>query len=213
MKITKFGHCCLLVEVRGVRILTDPGSFSVGQDVVGKVNLVLITHEHQDHIHIDSLKNILSNNPQATIITNTAVGKLLEKENIAFVLLEDGQKYNYEKLSIEGVGKDHAFMFQGIPVVQNTGFLIGGDLFYPGDAFPKISQKFSVLALPVSGPWMKLSEALEYAEMVKPKICFPVHDALLSQVGMNVTCRISKMVLEKSGIEFREIKIGEEMEF
>ena len=203
----------MLVEEGGVRIITDPGSFSTGQDTVGNIDLILITHEHQDHIHIDSLKKILSNNPQVTIITNTAVGKLLEKENIAYVILEDGQKYDYEALSIQGVGKDHAFMFQGIPIVQNTGFLIGDALFYPGDAFPKISQKFSVLALPVSGPWMKLSEAIEYAEMLKPKVCFPVHDALLSQVGMSVTCRISKMVLEKAGIEFREMKIGEETEF
>ncbi|MBI2052837.1 MAG: MBL fold metallo-hydrolase, partial [Candidatus Ryanbacteria bacterium] len=28
MKITKFGHCCLLIKENGVRILTDPGTYS-----------------------------------------------------------------------------------------------------------------------------------------------------------------------------------------
>ena len=30
MKITKYGHCCLLIEVENKRVLTDPGAFSDG---------------------------------------------------------------------------------------------------------------------------------------------------------------------------------------
>jgi len=29
MKITKLGHCCLLIETKGKRVLTDPGSYTV----------------------------------------------------------------------------------------------------------------------------------------------------------------------------------------
>ena len=32
MKITKFGHCCMLVEEKGLRILVDPGNFSTAQN-------------------------------------------------------------------------------------------------------------------------------------------------------------------------------------
>ena len=56
MKITKFGHCCLLIEENGVRILTDPGTYSTQQSEVKNIDFVLITHEHADHFHIDSLK-------------------------------------------------------------------------------------------------------------------------------------------------------------
>lgn len=30
MRLTKFGHSCLLVEEGGARVLLDPGSFSEG---------------------------------------------------------------------------------------------------------------------------------------------------------------------------------------
>lgn len=32
MKITKLGHCCLLIEIRGTRFLTDPGSYTTSQN-------------------------------------------------------------------------------------------------------------------------------------------------------------------------------------
>lgn len=91
MKITKFGHCCLLIEENGVRILTDPGTYSTQQSEVKNTDFVLITHEHADHFHIDSLKALLKNNPQAKVITNKSVCVLLEKENIAFSIVENGQ--------------------------------------------------------------------------------------------------------------------------
>ncbi len=70
MKITKFGHCCLLIEEKGVRILTDPGTYSTQQSEVKNIDFVLITHEHADHFHVDSLKALLKNNPQAKVIPN-----------------------------------------------------------------------------------------------------------------------------------------------
>lgn len=52
MKITKFGHCCLLIEENGVRILTDPGTYSTQQSEVKNIDFVLITHEHADHFQL-----------------------------------------------------------------------------------------------------------------------------------------------------------------
>ena len=49
MKITKFGHSCLLVEEGGARILLDPGKYSILQNNVENVDAIVITHEHQDH--------------------------------------------------------------------------------------------------------------------------------------------------------------------
>ena len=63
-----------------MKILTDPGTYSTQQNEVKNIDVVLITHEHQDHFHIDSLKALLKNNPQVKIITNKSVGALLEKK-------------------------------------------------------------------------------------------------------------------------------------
>jgi L-ascorbate metabolism protein UlaG (beta-lactamase superfamily) len=54
MKITKYGHCCLLIEERGIRILTDPGAFTanIHSSLTG-IDVILYTHEHADHYHLD----------------------------------------------------------------------------------------------------------------------------------------------------------------
>lgn len=214
MKIKKIGHCCLVVEERGVRLLTDPGAYSSGQEDERDVSAILITHEHQDHLHLDSLKLILDNNPQAQIITNTAVGKKLAELNIPFDKVEHGQKIVVGGLEIEGFGEKHAEIFEEFGMVQNTGYFIGEKLFYPGDAFTNPGRKVDILALPVAGPWMKLSEAIIYAKQVNPKCAFPVHDGLLSAQSVGgTTKRIPAAVLEQLGIRFVPMSAGDEQEF
>lgn len=211
MKITKFGHCCLLIEENGVKILTDPGIYSTRQDGIKNIDIVLITHEHQDHLHINSLKAVLSNNPQVKVITNTTVGMLLEKENIAFSVVEDGQNSDVNGVLIEGFGKNHALMHTSIPPIQNTGYFIANKLFYPGDAFTNPGKQVKILALPVAGPWMRLLEAINYALEIKPKTCFPVHEGILKQPGS--THAIPPKVLEPKGIKFVILEIDKEHEF
>ena len=85
MNIKKLGHCCFVVEPKeGVRIMTDPSFLDYGGEsaLERDISAVLITHEHADHFHIDSVKEVLKNNPAAKIITNSAVASLLEKEGI-----------------------------------------------------------------------------------------------------------------------------------
>jgi len=135
MNITKLGHCCLVIEDKGVRILTDPGNYSTTQNDIKEIDLVLITHEHQDHFHVDSLKQVMKNNPKAKIITNKGVAKFLDSEGIKYELLEHGQKKNFKEVSIEGFGDKHAEIYKSWLSVQNTGYFISERLFYPGDAF------------------------------------------------------------------------------
>ena len=106
MKSTKFGHCCLLVEENGVRILTDPGSYSTQQTQVKNIDFVLITHEHEDHLHVDSLKALLENNPQAKIITNKSVGALLEKEGIGCICFSPLAQGLLTDKYLKGIPKD-----------------------------------------------------------------------------------------------------------
>src|SRR5574340_544363 len=106
MKITKYGHCCLLIEEDGLRILIDPGSYSTLPDGLDSIDLVLVTHEHQDHLHVDSLKAVLKGNPEVKVITNKSVSSLLEKEGIAHQLIEEGQKITEKDVLVEAFGKE-----------------------------------------------------------------------------------------------------------
>ena len=213
MKITKFGHCCLLIEENGLHILTDPGIFTKTQDSIHNIDIVLITHEHADHLHIESLKNVLKNNPGARILTNSGVAKLLDKEEIAFELLEDGGNTIINNLLIEGIGTEHATIYREFGSVINTGYLINSKLFYPGDAFTVPENSVDILAVPVAGPWMKISEAIDYAKAVKPRICFGVHDGVLVKDMKGFGQMLMNEFLGEEGIEYVHIPDGDSMEF
>lgn len=210
MKITKFGHCALLIEEGGLRIITDPGSYSTIPNDLQNIDIILITHEHADHYHVESLVKILKNCPKAKIITNKSVGKLLDKENISYQVVEDGESTNISGILIEGFGNDHIEIYKAFNLVQNTGYFIAEKLFYPGDAFYDPKKKVDILALPVAGPWCKISEAVDYALSVKPRVTFPVHDAVLKIIGGNH--KVPEMVLKKNGIDFVVPEIGKTIE-
>jgi L-ascorbate metabolism protein UlaG (beta-lactamase superfamily) len=211
MIVTKLGHCCLLIKEDNLTILTDPGSFSTAQDILTGIDVILITHEHADHFHIESLKTVLKNNPEAKIFTVKGVGVLLEKEGISYQLLEHRQSVTEKGVLIEGFGEQHADMYPGWPRVDNCGYFIANKLFYPGDAFTNPGKEVDVLALPVAGPWMKLSEAIDYAKELKPKKAFPVHDGILKQPGM--AHRLPEKFLSEVGIEWMALNENEHHEF
>ncbi len=213
MLITKLGHCCLLVEENGLRILTDPGAYSSAQDSLKNIDVVLITHEHQGHFHIPSLETVLKNNPLAKVITNKAVGKLLMERNIAFSLIEHSGKTTIKDVLIEGCGQFHTPIHSSLPPVQNTGFFIAEEFFYPGDAFYIPKKKVRILALPVAGPWMKLSDAITYATEIKPDVCFPVHDGMLQEGRLGPVHSLPQSILPKKGIQFVILEEGKKKEF
>ena len=213
MKITKLGHCCLLVEEGGLRVLTDPGAYSTAQNDLTNIDLVIITHEHQDHLHIESLKIILKNNPDAHVITNSAVGKILTSENIAHEIVEDGENTTIGQLDIEGHGKDHAYIYKTVSSVQNTGYFIGRRLFYPGDALYNPPKPVEVLALPVAGPWLTVGDAIDYAKAVAPKVCFPVHDGMINFDLPVPTHRFPQKILSECNIKFVPMVEGSTEEF
>jgi len=210
MKITKLEQRCLLVEENGIAILIDPGSYPA-QNSLKNVDFVIFTHEHSDHFHLDSLKILIKDNPKLEIITNKSVGLILEKESIIFNMVEHGRNFNASGIMIEGFGKNHAQMHSSIPVVQNTGYFIANKLFFPGDAFIFPKKQIEILALPVAGPWMKLSEAIDYALEIKPKVCFPMYEDVSEE--NNVVYRVPLKILESKGIKFTVLEIKKDYEF
>jgi L-ascorbate metabolism protein UlaG (beta-lactamase superfamily) len=210
MKIRKLGHCCLVIETKGKRVLTDPGSYTLESHCqLENIDYILFTHEHPDHYHIDSLKIVLEKNPQAIVYANNSVGDLLKEEGIAHTLVSNGEKVFLDEISLVGIGEKHAEMHDSIPQSSNTGYFIDERLWYPGDAFTNPERGVEILALPVSGPWMKIGEAIDYAIQIKPKVAFPVHDG--TKWGSSHT--LPAKILPNHGIEFIIMTEGDEKEF
>lgn len=200
----------MAIETDGVRILTDPGAWTTAQNHVRDIDAVLITHEHPDHLHVNSLREVMKNNPQSVIYTNSGAAKILEKEGVTFQRLEHGQEKNIEGVSVEGHGEKHAEIYPTVPPVVNTGYLIAKRFFYPGDALYVPKASVEVLALPVAGPWIKIAEAVEYAKSIHPRLCFPVHDGMLKITGPFHA--LPEKVLSSRGVQFTVIKDGDSLE-
>jgi L-ascorbate metabolism protein UlaG (beta-lactamase superfamily) len=208
MHITKLGHCCMLIEVNGKKIMTDPGGWSdFKQNVITDVDIILITHEHGDHLHTESLHRVLKNNPEAIVVTNTSVGKILKNEQISFEKLEDTENNTVAGIYLEGHGKMHKEIYGDMGMVQNTGYFIENTFFYPGDALTDPKKQVEALALPVVGPWLNIKDTINYAKALKPKIAFPVHDGMLKITGPFHA--LPKNLLTPEGIDVR-LPEGEE---
>lgn len=201
-----------MIEEGGLKILTDPGVWTVEeQSRETGIDLILITHEHPDHLHTDSLKRILENSPGAKVITNSGVGKILQSQSIGFELLEDGHKIELGGIKFSGHGKEHAEIYKDFGLVQNTGFFIGERLFYPGDSFFNPGLPVEILALPIEGPWMAIREALDYALKIRPRTAFPVHDGMLKSFAINH--KLAGEILPEQGIDFHALNAGDQAEF
>ena len=69
-----------------------------------------------------------------------------------------------------------------------------------------------VLATPTGGPWLKLAEAIDFVDAVRPRVAFPTHDAPLSEIGQKgVDARLSATV-EANGGTYHPLAPGEVIE-
>lgn len=210
MHIRKLRHCCMVITVGKTIIVTDPGIYSLEQhDKISHADIVLITHEHADHFHIESLEALLKRSPQTSVIANDAVGAILGGEGIEHHIMEHGDVIDHKGIHIEAYGKKHAVIHQSLPVVSNVGFLLENKLFYPGDALTDPGKPVDVLALPTVGPWLKVSESIDYGLKLKPRVAFPVHDAIAPVGFMH---HVFEKALSENGIEFVKLEEGGELD-
>lgn len=211
MRITKIGHCCFVIEDAGKKILTDPGAWTIEQNSVKGIDIVLITHEHPDHFHLESLNVVLANNPMAKVVTNSRVAQLLAEQGIEATVIEDSDTMTIEGIALAGFGTEHAVIYPSIPPVKNTGYFIQGKFFLPGDAFVEIGVPVEILGMPMIGPWMKLSESIDWALRLKPKACIPIHDGMLNP--RQWIYGLPSRILPEADIRFDAIEPGSTVEY
>lgn len=210
MKITKLWHCCLLIETRNKKLLTDPGCFTVETHAhLENIDAILFTHEHADHFHLDSLKVLLSENPRAIVFANTSVAELLTQSCIDHTVIHDGETVDFEGIMITGYGVHHTLQHSTWPLSANTGFFIDDRLFYPGDALTDPHRPVDILALPVAGGWLSTHEFIDYALKLQPKIAFPVHD----HIRFISSHMVPSKILPEHGIDFIPMTEGESRDF
>lgn len=184
MRITKFGHACVRIEHAGGTLVLDPGVFTDPEALDG-ADAVLITHEHPDHY----LPAHLSGS-DAPVFTIAAVAERIRSEvHEAFertTVVAPGESFTVTGLPITAVGERHIVIHPELPQPDNSGYLIeidGQRLFHPGDELTGPGQEIDLLFLPVSAPWARSADLIDFARGVGAPRNVAIHDRIYSAAG------------------------------
>lgn len=205
MKIIKYEHACFVAEQDEKFIVVDPGNWSNDLEIFNGVVAVVVTHQHADHCDQEQLAAIIEKNPRAIIIADQSVTERLS--SLPTKIVTAGDKVEIAPFTLEFFGGQHATIHPDIPPIANLGVMINNAIYYSGDSFFQPDQPVDTLALPVSAPWLKISEVMDYLASVKPRLAFPTHDAILSDNGKLLVDNMLTTVAEKNGIEYRRIDV------
>jgi L-ascorbate metabolism protein UlaG (beta-lactamase superfamily) len=182
LKVTVLGHASLMFQFDGKTIHVDPFGKMADYSKLPKADLVLITHEHPDHLDLDALAKIKT---EKTKLVGSA--KVAEKVKDA-VIMNNGDTKTVEGLEIRAVPaynivhkRDTGQPFH--PKGAGNGYVIKfGDkqVYVAGDTEPipemKDLQDIEVAFLPVNLPYTMTGKmAAEAIQTIKPKIAYAYH--------------------------------------
>jgi L-ascorbate metabolism protein UlaG (beta-lactamase superfamily) len=196
MQLTKLGHACVRLEKDGGgRLVIDPGAWS-GPDALAGARAVLVTHEHPDHLDAAAVRAALTADAGLELWSNASVTAQFADFGGRVHEVGHGDVFTAAGFDVHVYGHEHAQILPGIPVIPNTGFAVDAAVFHPGDSFTVPQDKVPTLLLPVSAPWLKISEAAAYAAAVGPARGYAIHDAVLSAQGIGL---VSTLLTAMSG--------------
>lgn len=185
MKLTKYEHACFTVEKDGKLLLVDPGNWTTDLPALEDVVAVVITHDHPDHYDIAALGAVAAHNPNAVIFAHESITKQFDA-TLSAESVSAGQSVTVGPFTLEFFGGEHAEIHSSFPSVPNLGVLINNSLYYPGDSFTNPNVQVNTLALPVTAPWLKIAEVINFCSDVKAPFVFPTHDAVASDAGKHL---------------------------
>jgi L-ascorbate metabolism protein UlaG (beta-lactamase superfamily) len=180
--ITWSGHAGFKVILGNKKVYFDPYKLSKKYEGVSDADIVLITHNHFDHLSIEDLKNIIN---EKTVIVSAQeclpqLKSLKVKESIG---IDPHNSVKVDDLRIETVPAYNVDKDFHPKNHKKIGFIVefGNDrLYHTGDSdiIPEMKDtKPSIVLIPVSGTYVMTAEEASKAvnELINPKIAIPMH--------------------------------------
>lgn len=214
MKVKKFPQSHLVIKKNGKTLIIDPGyltfdpSVNSGQgykveDFQG-ADVYLITHQHEDHLGSATIKDVAGDSP---VLGNADVVKKLQEAGVSTAReiknLEEVELFGFK---IKAVELPH-FQKEGTVMPPNTGFLIDGVFFHPGDGDKAPEIVSPNAAVPIGGATITYDTALEFIEGIGAKVVIPIHYDVYKADPQEF-----KRLASNFGIDVRPLNYGEETE-
>jgi L-ascorbate metabolism protein UlaG (beta-lactamase superfamily) len=221
VRITYVGHATLLIELAGVRVLTDPnfdealGGFlprvsapGVAIEALPKLDALLLTHAHADHLSFDSLDRLPRDIP---LFAPPAVERWLRKRGYHHAVpVPPSGEAAVGGVTIHAAAAKHMGSRYGVDRwrsaanmylldTQSVGCFFAGDTALTPDTHRMVAERLSdrgrqldVALLPIGhAPWWKpgfrrghltSDDALELFERLSARFMIPYHWGVFQHV-------------------------------
>ncbi len=174
MRLTKYPQSCLLLEKDGARLVIDPGNRAMDAytlDDFGALEAVLYTHRHPDHFDERQVDELLERG--VALYANADVCSLIGSGNA--IELSEGRTVEIAGFRVAPRDLPHVPLVDGSAGPPNTGYIIDGLLFHPGDGIELQDLTIDALAVPIAGPSISFRDAYRFVESVDAKTALPIH--------------------------------------
>jgi L-ascorbate metabolism protein UlaG (beta-lactamase superfamily) len=208
MRLIKHPHAHLSLELEGQQLIIDPGMLSSELGSIDSVAAVVITHVHDDHCKPEHIAAIRQKNPGVIVFGTPEVADVID----AVTIVQAGEVHTVGPFTLQFFGAMHAVIHTDYPYPHNTGVLVNDTFYYPGDSFTEPGVPIEVLALPINAPWAKVQDTMDYLAAVRPTVCFPTHNGLLSDAGQAFYNGWAQKAADAHGIDFRVLSSGQSLD-
>ena len=224
-RLTFLGHSTVLVDIDGVRLLTDPVLGHVARairrhaaaalpEMLTGLSAVFISHGHLDHLDLASLR-ALPGEPH--LFVPAGLGRIVARAAPGVVHeMRAGDRAQVGGLVLEAIHAEHGLRRSLLTSAEGAlGLLITGStsVYFAGDTdlFPamrELSGRVDLALLPVGGWGPTLGRghldplrAAEAAARIRPAIATPIHWGTLYPFGLR---RFARARFDAPGEAFRD---------
>jgi L-ascorbate metabolism protein UlaG (beta-lactamase superfamily) len=205
-QIMYVGHATVLVDLDGVRLLTDPvlrsrvmhlkRAGSVPPSALRGIDAVLLSHGHWDHLDLPSLDRLGRELP---VVCPRGLGPLLRRRRFEHVLeVEVGEDVRIGALTVTATFADHDGGRGPLGAKATAiGYVVSGSqrIYFAGDTdlFDGMADlaPLDVALLPIAGWGPKVGPghldprgAAEAVRRLRPRLAIPIHWGTLARIGL-----------------------------